>query len=194
MDLKTELAQYVTPEEYLAMGEQTAAKNEYFAGKILPMARQSANHNRIVLNASIELRLALRGTACQLFKKPSRLLVEKHGLYAYPDVMVVCGDVKRAPSAIETVLNPSLIIEVMAPETACFDRGRKFELYRKLESLEEYVLIDQDRPYIEHFRRIDANHWLLRFMEDMGATLKLDAVHCDIPLCLVYEYVDWLNQ
>ena len=194
MALATKLPDYITPEEYLALEEQAEEKSEYFDGVVTLMAGGSANHNGVRYSVGIELGAGLRGTSCQPFDSETRLLIESNGLYTYPDEMVVCGEVKRTAASTETITNPTLIIEVLSPSTESYDRGLKFERYRTIESFREYVLIHQDRPFIEHYRKGEDGVWLTRFIQGLDATLSLETIDFELPLDRIYERVDWLDS
>ena len=194
MALATKLPKYITPEEYLATEEQVEEKSEYFDGVVTLMAGGSANHNDIRYNVASDLRSGLRGSQCRSFDSETRLLIQDNGLYTYPDVMAVCGGVERTEGKTETITNPILIVEVLSPSTESYDRGLKFERYRTIETFREYVLVHQDRPFIEHYRKGEDGVWLTKFIQGLDATLTFETISHELPLRLIYEYVDWLDQ
>jgi len=180
-----------TPQEYLAIDRAAEFKSEYFAGEMVGMAGASENHNIITVNLASELRTRLRGGPCRPFSTDMRVSAGAGDLYFYPDVVVVCGERRFADERRDVLLNPTVIAEVLSPTTEADDRGDKFEGYRRLESLHEYVLVAQDRPHIEHFTRQEEGRWLLSEVDGMEAVLHLASIGCGLPLNEVYEGVDF---
>lgn len=184
---------YITPEEYLRQEEDSLEKHEYFNGEIFMMAGGSHNHNEICSNISAETRVRLRGTSCRQFGSEAKLLVNENGLYTYPDAMLVCGDVQTTNDTTQVILNPTVIFEVYSPSSERYDRGEKFRLYRPLPSFQEYILVHQDRPYVEQQLRQDDGSWRTYFVEGLEETLNLRTVDLALPLRQIYEFVDWLE-
>lgn len=138
---------YVTPAEYLAAERTAAEKSEYINGHVYAMAGASRVHNLIVVNTVSELRTQLRGGRCEAYANDMRVKVERTGIYTYPDVIGLCEEPRFEDENVDTLLNPTVIIEVLSPSTERCDRGEKFAHYRRLESLREYILVAQDiRP------------------------------------------------
>jgi Uma2 family endonuclease len=120
-----------------------------------------------------------------------RVKVDPSGLYTYPDLLVICGAERFDDAQKDTLLNPMLIIEVLSPSTEAYDRGDKFEHYRKLESLLEYVLIHQDKPHVERFvRQPEKNNWMLSEAKGLEATIRLDAIDCELALAEIYDKME----
>lgn len=182
---------YYTPEEYLTLEESAEYRSEYYQGEIFAMSGGSANHNRIAGNVYMSLRERLEGKSCEAFITDMRLLVKKNGLYTYPDVMVICGQLKYVKGRTDTVTNPVLIVEVLSESTQAYDRGAKFELYRALETLQDYVLIDQARVYVEYFHKLADGRWVLTELSQIEAVLALESVGVELPLSQVYRRVEW---
>lgn len=182
---------FYSPEEYLALEEMAEYRSEYYRGEIFAMSGGSANHNRIAKNVVVALDAALAGKPCETFITDMRLLVKKNGLYTYPDVMIVCGRLHFAKGRTDTLTNPIVIIEVLSESTQAYDRGAKFELYRALETLQDYVLIDQSRVYVEYFHKLDDGRWLLAEFHEPDGILLLEAVGVELPLSQVYQRVEW---
>ena len=151
--MSSQAKQQYTPEEYLALERQAQYKSEYYAGEIFAMAGASRWHNLIVANVIGELSLQLKGRPCTTYPSDMRVKISPTGLYAYPDVTVVCGDAQVEDTQQDTLLNPTLIVEVLSESTEAYDRGSKFAHYRKLASLLEYVLIAQTKSHVEHYVR-----------------------------------------
>ena len=178
------------PEEYLALERQAQCKSEYYAGEVFAMAGASRWHNLIVTNVLREISLQLKGRPCTTYPSDMRVKISPTGLYTYPDVTVVCGAAQFEDTQQDTLLNPTLIVEVLSESTEAYDRGGKFAHYRKLASLLEYVLIAQTKPHIEHYIRQPDNRWLLEEAESWHGTVHLPAIDCHLSLAEVYDKVD----
>jgi Uma2 family endonuclease len=183
-----------SPEEYLALERQAQCKSEYYAGEIFAMAGASRWHNLIVANVVGELRSQLKGRPCTTYPSDMRVKVGPTGLYAYPDVTVVCGEAQFEDNQQDTLLNPTLIVEVLSESTEAYDRGGKFAHYRKLASLMEYVLITQTKPHIEHYVRQPDNRWLLAEADSLHDSIHLDSIDCQLALAEVYDKVDIVGE
>lgn len=133
-------SQKLTPQEYLAIERAADFKSEFFDGKMFAMAGTSKEHAHITVNLTIQFGNALEGRFCEPFSSDLRVKVSANGLYTYPDLTIVCGPVDLEDELADVLLNPTLIIEVLSPGTERYDRGKKFDLYRELDSLKEYVL------------------------------------------------------
>jgi Uma2 family endonuclease len=185
---------FVTLEEYLERELDSEEKNEYFNGEIFAVARPSARHAWIVTNVGGSLWQQLRGKPCRVSSSEVRLRVTPTGLYTYPDAMVICGTVEVAAEQKDTVLNPALIVEVLSPSTRDYDRGQKFEHYRTLPLLADYLTIAQDKPHIEHYTRQSPNSWLLVEYADLGQSIPLASIDCILPLAEVYDKIEWTTE
>ena len=179
-----------TPEEYLAIDRNSEHKNQYYAGEIFAMGGASERHNLIVTNLVRELSTQLKGRPCKVYPSGMRVKVSATGLYTYPDVTVVCGEARFEDDQQDTLRNPTVVIEVLSGSTEDYDRGRKFERYRQIESLAEYVLIAQEKHHIERFRRQDNNQWLLSETSRLGDTISLDSIDCKLALAEIYDKVE----
>jgi Uncharacterized protein conserved in cyanobacteria len=142
-----------TPEEYLALERASAYKSEYYDGEVFAMSGASRRHVLIVTNLVTQLATQLKKRACEVYSADMRLKIEITRAYTYPDVIVVCGEPQFSDKQKDTLINPTVIIEVLSESTQGYDRGGKFEQYRTLESFKEYLLISQDKPHVEHFVR-----------------------------------------
>jgi Uma2 family endonuclease len=176
----------LTPEEYLAIERAAEQKSEFFNGEMFAMAGASPEHALIVTNVAGELRARLRERPCRVYSADLRVRVSETGLYAYPDVVVVCGEPQLEQ---DTLLNPTLIVEVLSPSTEAYDRGEKFRHYQRLESLQEYLLIAQDRHRVEQYVRQPDGRWLYAEAHELSATLQLPSIGCDLALSEVYDKV-----
>jgi len=180
----------LTLEEYLASECKAEYKSEYFNGEMFAMAGASERHVLIVTNLVAELRRQLKRRPCTVHSTVLRVRVSPTGLYTSPDVVVVCGQAQFADDQKDTLLNPTLIVEVLSEPTKDYDRGGKFEHYRTLTSLSEYVLIDQDKYHVEHFVRQPENRWLLSETNLLADTIHLSSIDCDLALTEVYDKVE----
>ncbi len=185
--------QSMTVEEYFAFDEASELKWEYLDGavfEVYAMAGASPNHVRIVNNVGFLLNSHLRNKGCEVFSSDLRVKLSAKA-YAYPDVVVVCGKPEFGGHKNETLLNPTVIIEVLSPSTENYDRGGKAMRYRSLPSLQEIVIIAQDHPYIEVQTRQEDGTWLLREMPHYNGSVELASVGCTLALSEVYLNVEF---
>ena len=181
---------YVSPEEYLAVEREAEFKHEYYQGEIVAMAGASNEHNLITGNLITALNIALRDRDCTVRASDMRLQTTAAGLYSYPDVSVVCGPPELRPDAhLDTLLNPSLLVEVMSKSTEQHDRRDKFMLYRLIPSLRYYLLVSSKRPEVVVYSRIEDEKWQVEVFTDMAATIPLPLLHLELPLAEVYRKV-----
>ncbi len=173
---------------YLALEAASGFKHEYMRGEIYAMAGASLNHNRIVTALSGLLYNRL-GDNCEHFSSDMKVRVEATATNTYPDMVVVCDEPQFMPERPDTLTNPTVLFEVLSPSTADYDRGRKFEDYRLLPSLKEYVIVAQDKMHIEHYTRQDDGSWLLRDINAADATLSLATIGCELPIADIYAKV-----
>ena len=182
---------FITPEEYLEIERAADHKSEYYEGEMFAMAGGSLRHAWIIMNIGGELRQQLKGRPYFITASDLRLRVSPTGLYTYPDVMVVCGEPQYAGDQKDTLLNPSVIIEVLSDSTRDYDLGRKFQHYRTLSSLREYLMVAQDKPHIDHWLRQDENRGMLTEYNGLSQSITLPSIECVLALSEVYDKVDW---
>lgn len=185
---------YLTPQEYLARERQAETRSEYLRGEMFAMSGASRKHNLIATNVAGELRQQLRDRECEVYQSDMRVRVSPTGLYTYPDVAVVCGEPEFEDAEVDTLLNPKVLVEVLSESTADYDRGGKFTHYRRLPSLQEYVLISQDRPLVEHYVRQGQDEWLLTEQSSLEDTLVLPSIDCQLPFAEIYLKVRFGQQ
>ena len=192
-----------TIEEYLAFERASDERHEYLDGVIYAMAWESPNRSTICVNLTASLVPQLRGSPCRVFSKDTKVLFgpmprirgSRQGLFAYPDLVVVCGTMQFHDAAQDVLLNPTVIIEVLSPSTEAFDRVEKFHRYRRwLLTLTDYVLVAQHQPAMDHYHRTAANRWELVAYEGLEARLELEAIGCTVPLVEVYERVEFATS
>jgi len=179
-----------TEAEYLEMERASEIKHEYHQGEIYAMAGASEAHNLIALNTSASLHGQLRQSPCRTYQSDMRVKVSAASLYTYPDVTVVCDDPQFEDDGVDTLLNPTLIVEVLSPSTERYDRGKKFQQYRMLPPLQEYVLISQDAARIERYLRVN-EQWVLTDAVGLEAEIELESINCRLKLADVYERVEF---
>ena len=178
-----------TPDEYLAIEREAKFKSEYFDGEMFAMTGASRKHNLISLNIAASLHNRFKKTSCEVYINDMRVKVSPTGLYTYPDIVIVCDTPQFEDSELDTLINPLVIIEVLSTSTECYDRGKKFENYRTIQSLTEYIMISQDRPYSEHYTRQSDNTWLLRETGDKAGVIHIACVECELTMEEIYAKV-----
>ncbi|MBP1464284.1 Uma2 family endonuclease [Candidatus Chloroploca sp. M-50] len=179
----------LTEGEYLAFERISEQKHEYYDGIIVAQAGGSAAHNRITMNALNSLYNQLINRPCTVYSSDMRVKVPRKNSYVYPDGVVVCGEERYDDTGDTTLLNPIVIIEVLSPSTERHDRGKKFEWYRTIESLEEYVLIAQETQRIDHFRRQSTSLWTFTSIGAEEAQLYLASIDCTLILNAIYHNI-----
>jgi len=181
--------QRFTPEQYLALEREAEYKSEYYDGEIFAMSGASRAHILVTVNIATQLNLQLKGRPCETYVGDMRVKVSPTGLYTYPDIVVVCGEPVFEDGQADTLVNPTVLIEVLSPTSEDNDRGRKFGHYRRIESLEEYIVIAQDEPRVEQFVRQAEGHWLLSEASGLEQTLLLPSISGTLSLADVYDRV-----
>jgi Uma2 family endonuclease len=179
------------PAEYLAMETVAEYKSEYYNGEIFAMSGGTTDHSLVAVNVTIELGQRLAAGPCRVFNSDMRLHIERSGLYTYPDVMVICGKIELVKNRNDTVTNPILIVEVLSESTRDYDRGAKFNFYKQIPTLREYVVVESEHPRVECFRRTEDDKWLVEMYDDLEAAMQLESVAGEIPLRQIYNKVSW---
>ncbi|HWY78477.1 MAG TPA: Uma2 family endonuclease [Verrucomicrobiae bacterium] len=181
----------LTEAEYLATERRAEFRSEFFRGEIFAMAGGTRQHSLIAANFIRELGVALRGRPCVVYTADLRIKVDAAGLYTYPDLSVACGEQKFLDHQQDTLLNPLLIVEVLSDSTEAYDRGAKFEAYRRILSLQEYLLASQRQARIEQYIRRPGDEWLLREAAGMDAKLSLPSLDITLNLREVFANVEF---
>ena len=176
-------------DEYLEMEREADYKSEYFQGEIFAMAGAGLNHNRITENISIDIGSFLKGKSCKSYSSDLRIHIPVNGLYTYPDFLIICGKNEYLDARKDTVLNPTVIVEVLSKSTSAYDRGEKFHFYRSIPSLKEYVLIDSSSIAAEVFRKSDEGVWFLA-SEAYNISEAIELGSIDLKLNLNDIYAD----
>ncbi|HEX8359500.1 MAG TPA: Uma2 family endonuclease [Longimicrobium sp.] len=181
----------VTPEEYLAFDRASEISHEYVNGEIRAMTGASREHGLVVTNITGLLYGLLRGRACEVFSHGIRVRIPVKGNFVYPDVVVACGGTELEDDQHDTMLNPVLIVEVLSPSTAAYDRGEKLDMYRRIPSLRDYLIVSQTEPLVHRFRRAGEEQQLWRFeaAEGLDASIELQSIGCVLQMADIYERV-----
>ena len=178
---------YLSPEEYLVIERQAEHKSEYVDGAMYAMAGSSERHNLITGNIITELNIQLRKAPCRVYPSDLKVRVPESRRFFYPDVSVVCGETEFADDERDVILNPILVVEVLSESTAAFDRGKKFQSYQQIESLQEYLLVAQDEHDVEHYLRQENGHWLYTKVTGLEKAILLPTLKCQLLLSDIYS-------
>jgi len=177
-----------TAEEYLTLERSASCKSEFHDGQIYAMTGASRRHNLITVNIARELSVQLKKRPCEAYINDMRVKAAEARSYHYPDIVVVCGTPQFEDAHVDTLLNPTLLIEVLSPSTEAYDRGGKFAHYRKIPTLREYLLVTQDQPSIERYQR-QGDVWILSEAVGLDAAVSLESIDCVLSLSEVYDKV-----
>jgi Uma2 family endonuclease len=190
VEVSTQPKTFLTPEQYLEIERKAEYKSEYFKGEMFTMAGAKRAHNQLVAHLVRELDQQLRSRPCDVYPSEMRVYVPATRLYTYPDVTVVCGEPRFLDDQRDTLLNPGLVVEVLSPSTEAYDRGRKFDQYKSIESLREYFLVASDRVHADLYTRQADGRWLLSSADRLEDSLTLASVGAQLTLADLYEKVD----
>jgi Uma2 family endonuclease len=184
---------YITPEEYLALERKAEYKSEYFDGEIFAMSGASITHNQITANVLAEIHAQFKKRLCRVYVNDMRVKVSPTGLYTYPDIVALCDKPRFDDAQKDTLLNPTVLFEILSDSTANYDRGAKFKHYRTLNSLKEYLLVAQNEYHIEHYIRQANNQWLLSETSNLQEVIALPSINCRLALTDIYDKVEIEN-
>ena len=192
----------LTPEEYIAFERKALPgpeiiRHEYINGELIAMSGASRAHNLITINVSAALHSRLRGSKCETYANDMRVSTPTTTSYFYPDVVVVCEEPRFEDDVFDILLNPIILVEVLSPSTELYDRREKFAHYRQLVSLQEYVLVSQDKVLVEHYRRqekqgtatVTGKDWIFTNFQELEEKLSLTSIQCELPLQEIYERI-----
>jgi Uma2 family endonuclease len=178
----------ITADRYLELERRADHKSELIDGQICAMSGANRVHNQITFNIAGLLYSQMRGRPCEAYVADMRVKISSTGMYAYPDIAALCGDAEFEDQHLDTLTNPTLILEVLSPSTEAYDRGTKFSHYRRIASLMEYVLVAQDRHSVERFLR-QGDLWLLSEASELTDVVHLHSIECDLTLADIYDKV-----
>lgn len=179
-----------TPEEYITLERKATLKSEYLSGEILAMSGASLAHTLITVDITTELNIQLKGKECKVVSNDLRVKTTPDTSYFYPDVVVFCGEPEFEDETFDTLLNPVVIIEVLSPSTEIYDRTEKFEYYKQITTLQEYILVSQDKIKVEH-HQLQNMQWKLKEFHALQGTFALSSIGCELSLNDVYRRVDF---
>lgn len=180
---------YYTQEEYLAFERESTAKHEYYRGDIFNMSGASYEHNLIEDNLRVALGSFLKGKPCRSLGSNLRVHANKNTLYTYPDALIVCGEPKFLDDTFDTLLNPSVLFEILSATTANYDKGTKFELYRDIESVQEYVLINSMKLHVELYQKNEDRSWTLTEYKLPDDVFEIRTIEMKMSLSELYDGV-----
>ena len=179
----------LTAEDYLDLDRAAEYRSEFVSGEMFAMSGGSPRHARLGIKIALQFEMQLQGKRCRAYSSDLRTLVSASGAYLYPDVSIVCGPIITKEGSDDICTNPALIVEVLSPSTAAYDRGLKFQLYRQILSLNDYLLVHCDDVFIEHYSRQPNEGWLLHEYRGPGARVPLPNLQCELALDAAYDGV-----
>lgn len=184
----------LTAKDYLEFERKSHIKHEYFDGEIFAMSGAKRNHNKVSTNLGGLVWQHLKGKNCESYSNDMRVFVPQTGLYTYPDLVVVCGEPQFQDDVFDTLLNPVLLIEVLSDSTESYDRGKKFQHYRSIESLQEYVLVSQDEARVEKYVRHGDGFWLLSEAVGLESEIEFTSIECRLALREIYDKINFSEE
>jgi Uma2 family endonuclease len=182
--------QLISPEQYLEIERTSHEKHEYYAGQMYAMAGSSLSHSQISTNLSGEMRNRLKGNPFAAHGGDLRIVVYETGLYTYPVALVICGEPRFRGNRKVTVLNPTILFEVLSGTTEKYDRGDKVRHYRKIGSLKQFVMVSQFKPHVEVYSRLGSD-WKLTEYDGTDSVMTLEALEIEVPLSEIYDRVSF---
>ncbi len=181
--------EYYTLDEYFELEINSQERHEYIDGEIILMTGGTPNHNRIALNFSAALNLAVKQQSYETFVADQKLWIPKKRINTYPDVMVVEGEIQLQEGRRDTIINPLMIAEVLSESTRAYDKDQKFAAYRTIPSFKEYILIDQYSVHVEQYYKTNSKTWTFTEYDDLNQTLSLNSMPFQIMLADIYSKV-----
>jgi Uma2 family endonuclease len=183
-----------TSEEYLLIERGADTRSEFLDGEIYAMSGGSRAHITINDNLTAAIHGQLKRTACQGMSQNMKVPAGAARLYSYPDYLIVCGEQRFHDTQRDVLINPGVIFEILSPSTAQYDRITKFDLYKQIDSLREYILIEQDRPRVEHYVRMDGDAWKQIVLSGLDAVLTLESAPATVALVDLYDRIDFAPE
>lgn len=180
-----------TQQEYLELERKATFKSEFYQGEIFAMAGSSLNHNRLVSRMITKVGSFLEGKSCEIFGSDLRIHIPENTLYTYPDAIIVCGEPQLLNKEFDTVLNPSVIIEILSASTRDYDRGGKFKLYRSIKTLSEYILISSEGVNVEIFSKNENGIWELSEFNSPEETFTIKKISYEMSLKDLYQGLEF---
>jgi len=184
---------YYTPEEYLALEDAAEYKSEYVRGKIFPRSGENLTHNEIMGNILTCFHLAFKTSDCDVYGSQVKVFVSANDAFLYPDVMVLCGQPEFFKERRDTICNPILVVEVLSESIRDYNGYNQFDLYRGVEILQDYLLVDQHQIQVQHYHKLEENRWLLTIFTQLESVIDLPSVDITLPLSEIYHKVKFPN-
>lgn len=182
---------YISPEHYLELERASELKHEYYKGEVYAMSGASLPHNDIFHNVYGALTFFLKGKGCKPYGSDLRIHIPQNTLYTYPDISIICGKPETSDSFRDNIINPSVIIKILSKSTKDYDRGTKFNLYRSIKTLKEYILIDSTSISVEIFTRQEDNSWILTEFKQLSDSFLISTISLTLHLKDIYEDVSF---
>jgi len=179
------------PEDYLTFEREADTRHEFLDGEVYTMAGESLPHSRICMNLAREVGNSLKGKRCEPLSPNMKIRTSSASLFAYPDLTIVCGEPLFHDRKKDVLTNPQIIFEVLSPSTAEYDRTTKFQKYRMgNETLTGYILVSQDKPFVEHFTKQGNGSWVYQSYGAIDDFLKIETIDCQLNLREIYDRVE----
>ena len=181
----------ISPDEYLAVERAALEKHEYYQGEVFAVSGASLQHNVIFSNLFTDIGTKLKGKSCKPYGSDLRIHIPKNTLYTYPDISIICGEAHLTDNEFDTATNPTVIIELLSKSTRNYDKGVNFTLYRDIDALKEYILVDTEKIYAEkHVRNVDGS-WQLTDYRSLQQSITIDSIQLNILLKDIYEGISF---
>jgi Uma2 family endonuclease len=184
----------LTPAEYLAIERKAEYKSEFYDGEMFAMAGARLPHNSIKDNLIYRINQQLNGGPCRTLSSDQRVKVPDTGLYTYPDIIILCEPPQFEDEELDTLLNPRVVIEVLSESTETYDRGKKARHYKRIPTLQEYVLVSQHEPLVERFVRQDDGSWKVSEFDGLESWLEFTSVPAKVALADIYRGVEFVDE
>ena len=189
--MSTQPVAYLTVEQYLEIERMAEFRSEYINGEMFAMAGATRNHGKIAAHTLTKLIEQLSGRPCDATGSDTRVYSLQYSVLTYPDVVVTCGPDKLLDAQRDTLIDATVIVEVLSPSTKAYDRGEKFRIYRSLPSFSDYLLLAQDEIRAEHYARQADTSWLFREFTDSASEIELNSIGCRLHLQSLYKRVEF---
>jgi Uma2 family endonuclease len=184
--MATQTIPRLTDAAYLALDRANPFRSEYIGGEMFAMAGGTLRHAALAARCIVELNSRLAGRGCTVLSSDARVRTPRTASYVYPDVSVVCGEVRTQPNASDVLINPAIVVEVLSPTARDFDQGAKFDIYREIDSLTEYLLVDSEAPQVVLYSRQPDNSWILREFSGLQISIAIPSLSITIDLSQIY--------
>ncbi len=183
------LRKYYSEEEFLALERMSKIKNEYYRGEIFAMSGASYQHNQIATNIVMDIGGFLKGKDCNIFGSDLRVFTQLPSFYTYPDAVIICGDPSFLDREFDTVLNPTILFEILSPSTQEYDRTIKFDFYKNIPTLKQYVLIDSQKIIVQIFTKQFDKSWSLDEYHSLEDEWTLSSIQYKSIIKTLYDGV-----